>query len=81
MSTDPAGVALSPERRLEAIADLFVRGLVRALLADAQGLPCSEARDARPLGTTAESALMDAPERALMAPGGDDAVGQGGHGR
>jgi hypothetical protein len=74
--------ALSPERRLAAIADLCARGLARALLAQEAASPRDEARDAQLLGTTSESALIDGPERALMvARGGDRAAGQGGRRR
>jgi len=74
--------ALSPERRLAAIADLCARGLLRVLLAEDAASPRDEARDAQLLGTTSESALIDGPERALMvARGGDRAAGQGGRRR
>lgn len=81
-AADPnAEPALAPGRRLDAIAEIFARGLARALLAEDPG-PDDVARDAQRVGNTSESALIDAPERALMAArGGDRAAGQGGRRR
>jgi hypothetical protein len=80
---DPnAEPALAPGRRLDAIAEIFARGLARALLAKDPGTSGDDARDAQPPGNAPESALIDAPERALVvARGGDCAADQGGRRR
>jgi hypothetical protein len=74
--------ALSPERRLGAIADILARGLARALLAEASGPPGDDAQVAQPSGNTSESALIDVPSGALMVMRGDDrAAAKGGRTR
>jgi hypothetical protein len=74
--------ALSPERRLDAIADILARGLARALLADKPGTPRDDAQVAQPAGNTSESALIDVPSGALMVMRGDDrAAAKGGRTR
>ncbi len=62
--------ALSPERRLDAIADILVRGLARLLLAEDTASKRDDARDAQVPGNASESALLNGSGDALMAKGG-----------
>jgi hypothetical protein len=65
-----AAPALSAERRLDAIADILVRGLARLMLAEETASKRDDARDAQVSGNTSESALLNGPRDALMAKGG-----------
>lgn len=67
-----ATAALSPERRLDAIADIVVRGLARILLADDTATARDDALDAQVSGNTAESALLNGPRDALMVRRGEE---------
>ncbi len=81
-SARAAEPALSPERRLDAIADILARGLARALLAEASSPPGDDAQVAQPSVNTSESALNDVPSGALMVTRGDDrAAAKGGRTR
>ncbi len=62
--------ALSPERRLDAIADILVRGLARLLLAEDTAPARDDARVAQVSVNTSESALINGPRDALMVKGG-----------
>ncbi len=62
--------ALSPERRLDAIADILVRGLARLLLAEDTASKRDDARDAQVSVNTSESALLNGRRDALMPRGG-----------
>jgi hypothetical protein len=74
-----ARAALSPERRLDAIADIVVRGLARLLLAGDAATASDDALDAQVSGNTAESALLNGPRDALMVRRGEDpATAKGG---
>jgi hypothetical protein len=73
---------LSPERRVDAIADILARGLARALLAEDTDVAGDDAQVAQPSGNTSESALIDVPSGALMVMRGDDrAAAKGGRTR
>jgi len=67
-----ATAALSPERRLDAIADIAVRGLARLLLADDAATARDDALDSQVPGNTAESALLNGPRDALMVRHGEE---------
>jgi hypothetical protein len=69
-SAPTAAAVLSPERRLDAIADILVRGLARLLLADNAASARDGACVAQVSGTTSESALINGPRDALMVKGG-----------
>ena len=69
-SAPAPAAALSPERRLDAIADILVRGLARLLLAEDTAPTRDNARDAQVSGNTSESALINGPRDALMVKGG-----------
>ena len=75
--------ALSPERRLDAIADILVRGLARVLLAEDSAKAADVALDAQVPGNTAESALLNGPRDALMVTRGAEtsAAAKGGRNR
>ncbi len=74
--------ALSPERRLDAVADILSRGLARVLLAEDTGAGADVAHVAQPAGNTSKGALIDVPSRALMVTSSDDpAAAKGGRNR
>ncbi len=65
-----AATALSPERRLDAIADILVRGLARLLLAQDTAPARDDARVAQVSVNTSESALINGLRDAFMVKGG-----------
>jgi len=69
-SAPAPAAALSPERRLDAIADILVRGLARLLLAEDAASARDDARVAQVSVNTSESALINGPRDALMVKGG-----------
>jgi hypothetical protein len=72
---------LSPERRLDAIADIVVRGLARVLLAEDAATAADVARDVQVLGNTSESALLIGSRDALMVRRGEEPAAKGGRTR
>lgn len=71
-SAPTAAVALSPERRLDAIAVILVRGLARLLLAEDTASARDDARVAQVSGNTSESALINGHRDALMVRRGEN---------
>ncbi len=72
--TEPHGAtsveedALTPERRLDAIADIFARALARLVLAEASLPRDVPEPTAQVLGMSPESTLIDGRRRAHMGP-------------
>ncbi len=64
------GGGLSPERRLDAIADILVRGLARLLLSEDAAAGRDDAHVAQVAVNTPERALLNGPRDALMVKGG-----------
>ncbi len=63
------GDALTPERRLDAIADIFARSLARLVLAQACRRPDDAGASSQVLELSPESTLIDGPGRAVMVAG------------
>jgi hypothetical protein len=66
---EDAGEMMSPERRLDAIADIFARGLARLVLAKASHRRDATDAPSQVPGMSSESTLIDAPRRAVMVAG------------
>jgi len=80
--TRPTGHFLSPERRLDAIADVLVRGLARALLGQDSAGASGEPSNIQASVNTSETALINGPGDALMVRHGEDAsAAKGGRNR
>jgi hypothetical protein len=71
-------VGLSPERRLDAIADILIRGLARLLIAEDSDSRGDDARVAQVSGNTSEVALLNGGGDALMVGRGEERAAQGG---
>ena len=61
--------ALTPERRLDAIADIFARGLARLVLAEASRRSDDAGASSQVLEISPESTLIDGSRRAVMVAG------------
>lgn len=61
--------ALTPERRLDAIADIFARGLARIVLAEASRRPDSASEPSQVSEMSPETTLIDGQRRAVMVAG------------
>ena len=74
--------ALTPERRLDAIADIFARGLARLVLAEAAGHANEVAASSQPPEIAPESTLIDGAKTAVMVSGaGRRGAAKGGRAR
>lgn len=74
-------VGPSPERRLDAIADILIRGLARLLIAEDSGARSDVAPVAQVSGNTAEVALLNGGGDALMVGRGEERAAKGGRTR
>ena len=74
-------VGLSPERRLDRIADILIRGVARLLIADEGTARGDAALAAQVSGNTAEVALLNGGGDALMVRRGEESAAQGGRTR
>jgi hypothetical protein len=74
-------VSLSPERRLNLIADIVIRGIARLLIAEDNAARGDDARITQAPGITAEVALLNGGGDALMVTRGEERPAQGGRTR
>ena len=64
---------MTARQRLDAIADILVRGLARLLLAEDTTSASDDARDVQALVNTSESALLNGPGDTFMVRRGEEA--------
>ena len=69
MGTTDDDAGLTPERRLDAIADIFARALGRLVLASTDGPATDEDDASQLLEISPESTLIDGRSRAVMVAG------------
>lgn len=74
-------VGLSPERRLDAIADILIRGLARLLIAEDSASRGDDGRVVQVSGKTLEVALLNGGGDALMVGRGEERAAKGGRTR
>lgn len=74
-------LGLSPERRLDAVAGIILRGLARLLIAEDSAAPRDDARAAQLLGNRSEVALLNGRGDALMVARGEERAAKGGRTR
>lgn len=71
-------LGLSPEQRLDAIADILVKGLVRLLIAEDCASEGKDSRAAQVLGNPSEVVLLNGGRDALMVARDEASVAHGG---
>lgn len=77
-SNGPVDVGLSPERRLDRIADILIRAIARLLVAEEGAARGDVALAAQVSGNTAEVALLNGGGDALMVRRGEERAAKGG---
>lgn len=80
-STNRAELGLTPDQRLDAIADILVRGLARLILAEDNAGRTDSGREAQAPEITSEVALLNGDGDALMVERGQARAHQGGRRR
>jgi hypothetical protein len=80
-SDESLNAGLSPERRLDAIADILIRGIARLLIAEDSASRGHDADVAQVSGSTAEVALLNGGGDALMVRRGEERAAKGGRTR
>ena len=76
-----ADLGLTPDQRLDAIADILVRGLARLIVAEDSAQPKEAAGQAQAMEITSEVALLNGGGDALMVGRGQVRAAKGGRTR